>query len=126
MGQMKKHMTSTNQENLEKIIEISQKVEDLYPRFVALTGLIMGKKRVGIQFYSGEKFTEEYTVHMYGYSIEKYEKGLHNPFFVQRWQERVLDDYVKQEAFILAHPFWARARYFPWEVWKGNIRFGRE
>lgn len=115
----------TTKENLEKIIEISQKVEERHPRFVGLTKCVVGKKRVGIEFYNGEKKIEEYTVYMYGYSIEKYEKGIHDPFMVQRWQEKVLDDYVKQEEYIVDHPVLARLCYFPHKIWRGEMNIVR-
>lgn len=115
----------TNKENLEKIIEISQNVEERHPRFVGLTKFLVGKKRVGIEFYTGEKKTEEYTVCMYGYSIEKYEEGIHDPVMVQRWQEKVLEEYVKQEVYIINHPILARLCYFPREIWKGNMSIAR-
>ncbi len=115
----------TNKDNLEKMIEISQSVEERHPRFVGLTKFVVGKKRIGLEFYNGEKKTEEYTVHIYGYSIEKYEEGIHDPVMVQRWQESVLDNYVKQEAYIIEHPILARLCYFPKHFWRGAMSIAR-
>lgn len=115
----------TNRKSLERLIDISEKVEEKHPSFVAFTKRVVGKKRIGLQLYDGQKLTEEYTLLMNGYCFEGYEKGITNPFVTWRWQETSLEQYVAQEEFIIAHPVLARLRYIPFEVIKGNIKLGR-
>lgn len=116
----------SNKDNLEKLVEMSKKVEELHPRFVALTQAVIGKKRVGLQMYDGDKLTGEYTMMIHGYLVTGYETGIKDPFVTMRMQEHFLNDFVKQEDFIVEHPILARLRYFPVNALKGNIRLGRK
>ncbi len=119
-------LTLSTRETHEWNADISKKVEELHPRFVALTQAVVGKKRVGLQMYDGDKLTEEYTMMIHGYLVTGYETGIKDPFVTMRMQEHFLNDFVKQEDFIVEHPILARLRYFPVNALKGNIRLGRK
>ncbi len=116
----------TNKDNLEKLVEISKKVEEMHPRFVAFTQAVVGKKRVGLQMYNGDKITEEYTMLVDGYLITGYENDIKDQFATMRMQEQFLGYFVQQKDFIVAHPILARLRYFPINFIKGNVRWGRK